>query len=270
MMLTGASETLFIPLAGKARVARYGDILEDEMARKIMAEVDYPFPRSRHQCYLDLYMGIRAAILDQGARDFLARCPGGAVLHLGCGLDARVLRVGGARHWVDVDLPEVMEIRRQFYQEKPGYRMLSADVRDPRWLDQASLPPETPVLVVAEGLTMYLTEEENLALLRALSQRFPNMEYLFDAYSCSAVAWSKRTNPVNKMGAVIRWGLDDPHRIEQAVPGARHLSTQSFTGGEWQARIFSRWIRFWFRTLYGNRWANSLYRIYHFQIGSTP
>ena len=231
-MLTGASETLLIPLLGKARVRRYGEILEDAKAREIVEHVEYDFSRSRCSRFVDIYMGIRTAILDQYTTEFLVRQPGGAVLHLGCGLDARVLRVGETARWVDVDLPPVIEVRRQFYQERPGYQMLPADVTDPCWLDGVDIPPETPVLVVAEGLTMYLTEAENQALFREFSRKFRNTEYVFDAYSCSAVAWSARRNPANKMGAVIRWGLDEPRRMETAAPGVRHLETRYFTGRE--------------------------------------
>ncbi len=66
-MPAGASETLFIPLAGRARVARYEDIL------------------------------------DHCTADLLIRRPEGG-MHLDCGLDARVLRVGGRRRRVAQDL----------------------------------------------------------------------------------------------------------------------------------------------------------------------
>ncbi|NWJ71333.1 class I SAM-dependent methyltransferase [Pseudonocardia sp. ICBG1122] len=53
----------------------------------------------------------RAAILDGWTREFLSTEPAGQVLHLGCGLDSRPLRVGvpSTCRWVDVDQPEVME-----------------------------------------------------------------------------------------------------------------------------------------------------------------
>ena len=181
-MLTGNSETLFIPLAGKARVSRYGDILTDEKAREIMSKVGYDFSKNGQDRFLDIYMGIRAALLDRCAENFLKKYPNGAVLHLGCGLDARVLRVQHlTARWVDLDLPAVMDVRRQFYSETPGYQMVAADVTDLRWLDELEIPADTPVLAVAEGLTMYLTEEQNLALFREFSRKFRYTEYVFDA-----------------------------------------------------------------------------------------
>lgn len=263
--LTGASEALFIPLLGKAQVARYGDILHDPKAAEIVAAVDYDFSQNGQSRFLAIYMGIRAAILDQYARDFIAAHPDGIVLHLGCGLDARAERVGPLpAQWVDVDLPDVISVRRRFYEEGPGYRMLGASVVEPGWLEELAWG-SGPVLVVAEGLTMYLTDEENQALFRRFREKFSRTEYVFDAYSKSAVAWSKRKNPVNRMGAVIRWGLDEPGLMEAAVPGVRHVETRYFTDRQWSDRL-SGWTRTMFRLLYGNAWANSLYRIYRFEI----
>ena len=264
--LSGASQALFIPLLGKARVEQYGAILHDPKAAEIVAQVDYDFQKDGKQSrFLDIYMGIRAAILDRYARDFIAAHPDGLVLHLGCGLDARVERVGARpKLWVDVDLPDVIQVRRQFYTEGPGYRMLPADLTDPGWLEELDWTGG-PVLVIAEGLTMYLTDEENQALFRRFQRNFQHTDYIFDAYSVSAVRWSKRKNPVNKMGAVIRWGLDDPARMEAVSPGIRHRETCYFTGKEWWEKL-SGWTRFLFRGLYGNSWANSLYRIYAFEL----
>ena len=264
--LTGASQALFIPLLGKARVSRYGDILQDPKAAEIVTQVDYDFQKDGRQSrFLDIYMGIRAATLDRYAREFIAAHPDGIVLHLGCGLDARVERVGAApKLWVDVDLPDVIEVRRQFYCEHGGYRMVAASVTAPDWLEGLDWT-DGPALVLAEGLTMYLTDGENKDLFRRFQQKFRHTDYIFDAYSVSAVRWSKRKNPVNKMGAVIRWGLDDPARMETVGSGIHHRETCYFTGREWWEKL-SGWNRFLFRVLYGNPWADSLYRIYAFEI----
>lgn len=263
--LHGASEALFIPLLGKAEAERYGDILYDPRAREIVKAVDYDFTAHRQSKFLSIYMGIRAAIIDDYANRFLSAHPEGVVLHLGCGLDTRIDRIIGKSFlWIDLDLPPVIEVRRQFFQETEQYRMLAASVTDHGWLEEIDAG-ERPVLVLAEGLTMYLSDEENKALFRDFQRHFSETEYVFDAYSVSAVKWSKWKNPVNKLGAVIRWGLDDPGAIERAVAGVIHRETRYFTGQEWEERL-SGTTRFWFHILYGNTWANSLYRIYCFQI----
>jgi O-methyltransferase involved in polyketide biosynthesis len=57
--------------------------------------------------------------------------------------------------WFDVDRPEVIALRRKLYSESETYQMVGSSVTDPGWLDH--LPAGGPVLIVAEGLLMYLT-----------------------------------------------------------------------------------------------------------------
>ena len=161
-------------------------------------------------------------------------------------------------------MPPVIEVRKQFYQEDERYKMIGQSVTDFGWMDMIEVG-ERPVLVVAEGLTMYLTDEENKQLMVNFKEKFGQVDYVFDAYSLSAVKWSKRKNPVNAMGATIRWGLDDPQELCQATSGIQHRVTRYFTDKKWSDKLSGN-TRRWFRILYGNKWANSLYRIYYFQI----
>lgn len=113
---------------------------------------------------------------------------------------------------------------------------------------------------------MCLSHEENIALMKGLRQRLGRCEYIFDAYSESAVKWSKLKNPVNKMGAVIKWGLDGPEAIERQLPFARCAGVFYFTGREWSDRLYKPCDRALFRLFYGNSWANGLYRLYRFEL----
>ena len=204
-MLKGVSETLCIPLYGRASARKYGNIIEDPMAERIVRESGYDFDKNTRSRFLDIYMAIRAAAIDRLVAGFLERNPGALVVHMGCGLDSRELRVKGASMWVDVDLPEVIRSRAAFYKEN-------------------------------------------------------------DAYSESAVKWSKLKNPVNKMGAVIKWGLDGPEAIERQLPFARCAGVFYFTGREWSDRLYKPCDRALFRLFYGNSWANGLYRLYRFEL----
>lgn len=87
--LINESETLFIPLYGKAEVHKYGDILEDIKAREIVESVDYDFSHVFKSRFLTIYMGIRAAILDNYVTEFVKANENAVVITLGCGLDSR-------------------------------------------------------------------------------------------------------------------------------------------------------------------------------------
>lgn len=52
------------------------------------------------------------------------------MLHLG--FDTRVYRIdpGPKVSWIDVDLPDVIELREKLYPERDGYRRIGASVTD--------------------------------------------------------------------------------------------------------------------------------------------
>ena len=83
--------------------------------------------------------------------------------------------------WFDVDLPQVIALRRELYSESETYRMVGSSVTDPGWLDE--LPAGGPVLIVAEGLLMYLAPADVSELLHRLVDRFDTGELLADLLS---------------------------------------------------------------------------------------
>ncbi len=109
---------------------------------------------------------MRAKQLDDWSTDFLRRHPNAVVLHLGCGMDTRAFRLHPPEtvQWFDVDQPNVIALRRKLYDDRDGYRMIGSSVTDEVWLDE--IPTDRPMLMVAEGLVMYLTEPEVRTLLQ--------------------------------------------------------------------------------------------------------
>lgn len=113
----------------------------------------------------------RQALIDA----VLRRDAAGAVLELACGLSRRgaLLSADPAVQVVEVDLPPVIDARRQLLArspagravlDRPNLRMVGADVAT---ADLAPLAPgEGPLHVVAEGLLVYLSAEEQRALWR--------------------------------------------------------------------------------------------------------
>jgi O-methyltransferase involved in polyketide biosynthesis len=205
-------------------------ILGDRAAAEAVDRIEYDFERMRRDVrpagnqYL---VALRARQFDAWARDFLDRYPNAVVLHLGCGLDGRAFRLdvpagqggrggGPPQHdWFDVDVPEVMQLRRRLYAEHDRYRMIAASVTDPAGLDE--VPEGRPALVIAEGLLMYLREPDVRQLLQRLTDRFPTGELLFDAMPPLGERFSK----------IAHWGLGDPRELERWNPRLRYLETTS-------------------------------------------
>lgn len=205
--------------AWENRLAR--PILGDRYATEAVERIDYDFAalekRLRPQANQFL-VALRAKRLDDWGADFLARHPDAAVLHLGCGLDSRVLRLAppaGVR-WFDVDIPKVIEVRRRLFAEPVGYHMIGASVTDPDWLDE--VPADRPVLVIAEGLFPYLDRDEMRQLLQRLTDRFDTGELIFDVVA----PW------VARVAKPFHWGTRDGRELERWNPRLRCLTREPF------------------------------------------
>ena len=89
--LSGVPETMLITLYLRAMESQRQDaLLHDQKAVELVARTSYDFGRVK-QIPLNeankLVLILRNREMDRQARDFLARYPQAAVVHVGCGLD---------------------------------------------------------------------------------------------------------------------------------------------------------------------------------------
>jgi O-methyltransferase involved in polyketide biosynthesis len=229
--LENEMETLIIPLYGKAKMSQIG-IFHDPYAEEMIKKINYNYSKLKIQQKTQVMLAMRAAILDNFAKDFINKNPGCTVLHLGCGLDARFMRLDPqVEIWYDLDFPEVIEIKKMLLSENEHYKFISSSVTESWWID--SMPENiNEVLVIAEGLLMYLTEDEIKNLFIGLKSKFKNLTIIFDAYSKLTARSAKNHPSLKKTGAEIKWGVDKPQEIESFADGIKHLKTIYLTDPE--------------------------------------
>jgi methyltransferase (TIGR00027 family) len=226
--LSGAPQTMLATFYAKALDADLPNpILGDRWAREIVDRIDYDWSKTSITKANSPSVTTRSAHFDKWARQFLAVHPEAVVIHLGCGLDARAFRLdpGPGVQWYDVDYPDVADLRRQLFPQRANYHVVSASVTDPSWL--AEVRSDRPTLMIAEGLTMYLTESDGVALLRRVVDAFPSGELQFDAFNRLGIRSQWLNAVVRRSGATLYWGIDGPDDIVDAVPGVRLLAWES-------------------------------------------
>jgi O-methyltransferase involved in polyketide biosynthesis len=89
------------------------------------------------------------------------------------------------------------------------------------------VPAGKPVLVIAEGLFYYLDPSEGRALVRAIVDRFPGGQFVFDALSPFGLRLQKLNKPVRKAEATMRWGMDGPADLLSISPKLRLVTAMS-------------------------------------------
>jgi len=227
--LSGVAETLLLPLYIRATESQRPDaLIKDDTAVALIAGLN-PDSSWMTQMRVDeediVGLALRNRQIDAAARDFLARHPAAVVVHIGCGLDSRYERVdNGQVEWYDLDLPEVIELRRKLISgEGPRYRLLASSAFEGAWLDTVSVHRPRPYLFVAEGVLMYFEEAQIKALVLALLAHFPGAELVFDAFSPFLVRMNNLRISRTKIGARYRWSLKRGKDLERWSAGIRLL-----------------------------------------------
>lgn len=255
------NKPLYIPLYGKAQVSKKGLILHDGKAEKIWESQGFSLKGKAKSKWLAYFMSMRAKVFDQWVLQQMQAHPSAAVLHIGCGLDSRILRVGNhARCWYDVDFPEVISLRKKYYQQTERYHMLGADASQTEWL--SPLPDCQEAIVVLEGISMYLKNEAVAELFRALQRKFPRVWILMDVYTTFGARASKYKNPVNEVGVTQVYGIDDPRQILEGT-GIAFAKEYSMTPPNLVSQLsgFEKWF---FTTMFTGRAASKIYRLFAF------
>ena len=210
-------------------------ILGDEHAAAALEclRYDEAMLRRRTRPEVNQYLvGLRARLLDDWAANYLSHRPDAVVVQLGCGLDSRMLRLDqfNSTLWLDVDLPDVIAVRRRLYPERQRYQMIAASATDPKWWWE-EVPTDRPVLVIAEGLLMYLPPDEVRQLLGRIASRSPSGQLLFDGVA----PW------LTHLSRAVHWGIRDGSEIEAWNPRLRCLEQVSL--GAHYKRIPNRAVR---------------------------
>lgn len=210
--LAGVSETLLIPLFGRAwEYQNPRPLLKDETAHALgqrllplLAASPSPFHQAiakrRWPDLVMVMMSLRTRFFDKVCREFIHDHPDGQLVMLGCGLDSRFERVGCPDvDWINLDLPEVIALRRQLFEPRENVTELAMSALDPALLKQ--LDPQRPTLFVAEGLLMYLPRAQIRQLFRMLAPI--KGEFVAEVVS----DWSTKTSAISRKVLNVTTGL---------------------------------------------------------------
>jgi methyltransferase (TIGR00027 family) len=204
-LIRDVSDTAFMvatlrAMEGERKDALFRDPLAGELAgehgRRIVAALPGGALRMQQLAWM---MAVRTVIID----DFILRSVAegtDAVLCLGAGLDTRPYRMTlpESLTWIEVDFPHIIELKeRRLAEEKPRCRL--ERVR----LDLSDLPARRilmqdvggrfkRVLVLTEGVVLYLAVEAAGGLADDLASQRTFVQWIVDYTSSTTVRYSQR------------------------------------------------------------------------------
>lgn len=276
--LSGTQETLLDILQCRAYDAKSANpILNDQYAVRIVDQLDYDFARLGSARRKAAMISVRTKWLDRFVADFLQQARQQrepvTVLHLAAGLDTRALRLQGVCEngdggkdplvrWVDVDLPDVVEVRQKLGLPEPEarrmqYQLVGANVTSENWLPELGLPRDRATFVVFEGLTMYLQPVQGRNLIETLTGYFVGggNQMAFDCVNWLAIACQRLEPMLAKTGSCFTWAVNEPSDMEDWHQGLRLRDEVLAVDNSENAKLhpFSRWICWFFSWIPGLR-----------------
>jgi len=248
--LNDVSETAFLTLHCHALDAQSRrPYLNDKGAIHTMDILKSSFSESDRDLHKNLFedkvksnlithTALRAKRYDSYIRSFLDQFPEAAVINIGCGLDNRFERVdNGKISFYDLDLPDIINIKKQLFPETKRYTQISQSVFEFDWIDRIK---NEHVILAAEGVFMYCQERDVRALFFKLQEKLNNPEIVFEVFSSKWLRGWRKSMTEFKLrkqlkfgeGAAYLFGIPDSDAIEGWNEGMKLLDEWSYLDSE--------------------------------------
>ena len=234
--LSSTASTLLITLYSRANLSKKNIIIKDEKAEEIIQLAGYNQKKLKLKTSYQIFLTIRAKLMDDYTKQFIEKHNGNCtVIQVACGLDSRYFRLNNPNvKWYDLDLYGTIELRKKFYKQPNNYKMIESNVCNFTWIDKLDpLDRKKPTLIIAEGLFMYLSKEDNHHFFSSLDKYFNDVDIIFDAFSPLVVKISKYIGTLKRTNAEFKFGFKNPQDIIDMSPSLSHVATLSYNRNDY-------------------------------------
>ena len=230
-ILTGAAETMLQSFYARAKYSRTKNHkFYDAKAIELVEKIDYDFSKAEKDSTMSDGVIARTIVFDELVKDFIDKNPDCTVVNIACGLDTRFYRMdNGKITWYNVDLPETIEVRDAIYGESGRVSTIGISALDPAWAEKVT--KRGKMLFVIEGLSMYLTSEENAQMLSVIRDNFDNATVFFETISKRWVNGEKAEKSIQETGAKFVFGSDTFDDLGAVAKGFRMIKNDDIVRG---------------------------------------
>ena len=193
-------------------------------------KIDYDFSAAAKDSAMGKGVIARTIVFDELVKNFIEKNPDCIVVNIACGLDTRFYRVdNGKITWYNLDLPETIAIRNQIFQESDRVSAIEISALDPDWAKEVKVRGK--MLFIIEGLSMYLTAEENGQILKIIRDNFDNAYILME---CLAKVWVNKEGiekSIQQTGAKFVFGADHFEDLGNMTTGYHKIKDDNILRG---------------------------------------
>ena len=226
--LSGVPETMLQTVYARAKESRGRGAIHDAKAEEIIEKLDYDFSLADKDTAMHSGVIARTIVLDRMTKEWLASHPGAVVVNIACGLDTRCYRMSGNAHWYNLDLPETMAVREKLLPESGTISQIAMSAMED-WGSKIS-EQNVQVLIVIEGLTMYLNAKDVQQIFAVISSRFSQATIFVETMNPMIVKRFKEKS-IEGSHAKFTWGIKNGKALAELLPGFRFMEEHSLTEG---------------------------------------
>ena len=226
--LSGVPETMLQTVYARAKESRGRGAIHDAKAEEIIEKLDYDFSLADKDTAMHSGVIARTIVLGRLTKAWLGAHPGAVVVNIACGLDTRCYRMSGYAHWYNLDLPETMAVREKLLPESGTISQIAMSAMED-WGSKIS-EQNVPVLIVIEGLTMYLNAKDVQQIFKVISSRFCKATVFVETMNPMIVKRFKERS-IEGSHAKFTWGIKNGKALAELLPGFRFVEEHSLTEG---------------------------------------
>ncbi len=210
-LLDGVEDTLYVPLAGRIYASKkFPQFFYDERALLLKQYMPTDSIDKNSNEYLYMASVCRQRTIDEKIKKFLKDNHSANVVFLGAGLETAYYRLGNQNaNFYQVDLPNVIEIRKKVLGIGINEKLISGDMFQLGWINE--IDKSLPTLISVSGVYQYFEENKIVEMIKNMKAQIYKCELVFDATNSKGLKFAN--NYVKKTGnknAQMYFSIDDP------------------------------------------------------------
>lgn len=226
--LSGVPETMLQTVYARAKETKTRGAIHDDKAVELVDKLYYDFSLADKDAAMSSGVIARTIVLDHLVQQYLTAHPGAVVVNIACGLDTRCYRMQGYSHWYNLDLPETIGVRARLLPESGTISQIAQSAMED-W-GGAVAETDAPTLVIIEGLTMYLTQEDVQQIFAVIHKRFAKATVFVEIMNPMVVKNMKEKS-IEGSHAKFTWGAKNGIELQALLPGFTCTGEHSLVEG---------------------------------------
>ncbi len=209
--LKGLEDTLYIPLMARIYASKkFPEFFYDEKALSLESFIPTNEIKENSTEYFYMASVCRQYTIDKKIREFVETNNLSNVVFLGAGLETAYSRIGNKTvNFYQVDLHDVIEVRRSLLGEAENECLISGDMFSLDWIKEVDI--SLPTLLVVSGVYQYFKEEKILSMISDMKDMITNGDLVFDATNSAGLKLAnKYVKKTGNRDAQMYFAIDNP------------------------------------------------------------